>query len=71
MSQTSPQKTRSLIEKAVDEIRRIELLLKSLLNFAKPPQLQLLQTDVNDLLDKDHLLFTATPLPGRAGLPYR
>ena len=43
---------RSLIEKAVDEIRRIELLLKSLLNFAKPPRLQLLQTDINDLLEK-------------------
>ena len=43
---------RALIEKAVDEIRRIELLLKSLLNFAKPPRLQLLQTDINDLLEK-------------------
>jgi len=43
---------RSLVEKAVEEIKRIELLLKSLLNFAKPPQLQLLHTDINDLLDK-------------------
>jgi len=43
---------RSLIEKAVEEIRRIELLIKSLLNFAKPPRLQLLPTDINDLLDK-------------------
>jgi len=43
---------KALIGKAVDEIRRIELLLKSLLNFAKPPKLQLLQTDVNDLLEK-------------------
>jgi len=43
---------RSLIAKAVDEIKRIELLLKSLLNFAKPPQLQLMPTDLNDLLDK-------------------
>ncbi len=41
-----------LIGKAVDEIKRIELLIKSLLNFAKPPQLQLLPTDLNDLLDK-------------------
>ena len=46
------EEDRVLIEKAVDEIRRIELLIKSLLNFAKPPQLQLLQTDINDLLDK-------------------
>jgi PAS domain S-box-containing protein len=43
---------RSLVARAVDEIKRIELLLKSLLNFAKPPQLQLMPTDLNDLLDK-------------------
>jgi len=43
---------RSLIAQAVDEIKRIELLLKSLLNFAKPPQLQLMPTELNDLLDK-------------------
>jgi PAS domain S-box-containing protein len=43
---------RSLIAGAVNEIKRIELLLKSLLNFAKPPQLQLMPTDLNDLLDK-------------------
>jgi PAS domain S-box-containing protein len=43
---------RSLIATAVDEIKRIESLLKSLLNFAKPPQLQLMPTDLNDLLDK-------------------
>jgi len=46
------EEDRSLIKKAVEEIRRIELLIKSLLSFAKPPQLQLLQTDINDLLDK-------------------
>jgi PAS domain S-box-containing protein len=43
---------KALIGKAVDEIRRIELLLKSLLNFAKPPRLQLLPTDINELLNK-------------------
>jgi PAS domain S-box-containing protein len=43
---------RSIVVKAVDEIKRIELLIKSLLNFAKPPQLQLMSTDINDLLDK-------------------
>ena len=46
------QEDRSLILKAIDEIRRIETLLKSLLNFAKPPKLQLMPTDINDLLDK-------------------
>ena len=46
------EEDRSIVVKAVDEIKRIELLLKSLLNFAKPPQLQLMLTDLNDLLDK-------------------
>lgn len=46
------EEDRSLVLKAVDEIKRIETLLKSLLNFAKPPQLQLMPTDLNDLLDK-------------------
>jgi PAS domain S-box-containing protein len=47
-----PEEDRSILAKAVDEIKRIEMLIKSLLNFAKPPQLQLMPTDVNDLLDK-------------------
>ena len=46
------EEDRSLILKAIDEIKRIDVLLKSLLNFAKPPKLQLMPTDVNDLLDK-------------------
>ncbi|UCD77934.1 MAG: PAS domain S-box protein [Desulfobacterales bacterium] len=46
------EEDRSIVVKAVDEIKRIELLIKSLLNFAKPPQLQLMSTDINDLLDK-------------------
>ncbi|NIP23591.1 MAG: hypothetical protein GWO38_07160, partial [Phycisphaerae bacterium] len=41
-----------VISKAVDEIKRIEALLKSLLNFAKPPQPQLMAVELNDLLDK-------------------
>jgi two-component system sensor histidine kinase AtoS len=43
---------RALIVKAVNEIKRIELLIKSLLNFAKPPKLQLLPTNLNELLDQ-------------------
>jgi PAS domain S-box-containing protein len=46
------EEDRLIVVKAVDEIKRIELLIKSLLNFAKPPQLQLMLTDVNDLLAK-------------------
>jgi PAS domain S-box-containing protein len=46
------EEDKTLILKAVDEIKRIELLIKSLLNFAKPPELQLIPTELNDLLDK-------------------
>jgi PAS domain S-box-containing protein len=46
------EEDKSLIAKAVDEIKRIELLIKSLLNFAKPPEPQPMLTDLNDLLDK-------------------
>jgi PAS domain S-box-containing protein len=46
------EEDRFIVVKAVDEIKRIEQLIKSLLNFAKPPQLQLMPTDINDLLDK-------------------
>ncbi len=43
---------RGIVLKAVDEIKRIEALLKSLLNFARPPKLQLSVVDMNDLLDQ-------------------
>jgi two-component system sensor histidine kinase AtoS len=39
------------IMKAVDEIMRIELLLKKMLNFARPPELRLSETDINEILD--------------------
>ncbi len=37
--------------KVLDEIKRIEQLLKSLLNFAKPPKLQFLLTNVEEILE--------------------
>ncbi len=43
---------RAVVKKAVQEIKRIEMLLKSLLNFAKPPKPQLSATSLNELLDK-------------------
>ena len=46
------EEDRAIITQAVDEIKRIELLLKSLLNFAKPPKPQLTWVDINDILDK-------------------
>ncbi len=45
------EEDRDSVVKAVDEIKRIELLLKRMLNFAKPPELQLFVTNVNELLD--------------------
>ena len=39
------------IMKAVDEIKRIELLLKKMLNFARPPELRLSLANVNEILD--------------------
>jgi PAS domain S-box-containing protein len=47
-----PEEDRAIVVQAVEEIKRIELLLKSLLNFAKPPEPQLARVDVNDILDK-------------------
>jgi two-component system sensor histidine kinase AtoS len=69
---TIAEDDKALIGKAVDEIRRIELLLKSLLNFAKPPQLQLLPTDVNDLLEKTISFSLQHPsLPMKNSLPIK
>jgi two-component system sensor histidine kinase AtoS len=53
---------RAVLYKAADEIKRIELLLKSLLNFAKPPKPQLAVTDINDLLDKTIVFSLKNPL---------
>jgi len=47
-----PDEDRAMVSQAIDEIKRIELLLKSLLNFAKPPKPQLTLVDLNDVLDK-------------------
>jgi PAS domain S-box-containing protein len=61
-----------LIQKSADEIKRIELLIKSLLNFAKPPQLQLLPTDLNDLLEKTLSFSLNHPtLAGGATMPIK
>ena len=43
---------RAILHQAVGEIKRIESLLKNLLNFAKPPTPQLTVIDLNDILDK-------------------
>lgn len=55
------EEDRDLIVKSVDQIKRIELLIKSLLNFAKPPRLQLMLTDINDLLGKTIVFSLKSP----------
>ncbi len=42
---------RDLLFKVVDEIKRIDGLVKGLLNFARPPQPHFMPTDVNGVLD--------------------
>jgi two-component system, NtrC family, sensor histidine kinase AtoS len=46
-----PDEDRTVLNQAIDEIKRIEYLMKSLLNFARPPKPQLVRTDVNAVLD--------------------
>ena len=43
---------RSIMLRMAEEIKRIELLIKSLLNFAKPPKPQLMAANINNILDK-------------------
>ncbi len=50
--QSMSEEDKKIASKAINEIRRIELLIKSLLNFAKPPKPQLKVIDMNDILDK-------------------
>ncbi len=45
------EEDRSVLSKVIDEITRIEVLIKGLLNFARPPLPQLSHADVNSLLD--------------------
>ncbi|HTZ18016.1 MAG TPA: PAS domain S-box protein [Dissulfurispiraceae bacterium] len=42
---------RDVLMMVIREIRRIELMLKDLLNFARPPKPQLIMMDVNSILD--------------------
>lgn len=48
---TLAEEDRATLLKAIAEIRRIELLMKNLLNFARPPKPQFMAADVNKILD--------------------
>ena len=45
------QEDRSVLFKVIDEINRIDGLIKGLLNFARPPRPHFMETDVNSVLD--------------------
>jgi PAS domain S-box-containing protein len=46
------EEDRAIVLKAAEEIERIKLLLKRLLDFANPPKLQNIIVNINDILDK-------------------
>ena len=46
-----PAEDRSLLTKSIEQIKKIEALLKSLLNFARPPKPQFMAVDVNSVLE--------------------
>jgi two-component system sensor histidine kinase AtoS len=48
---TFTEEDKTVLLKVIDEVKRIESLMKGLLNFAKPPQLQFTTVDVNEILD--------------------
>lgn len=56
-----PAEDKTIVLKALGEINRIETLLKKLLNFAKTPEPQLTDVDINDLLDKTITPFLKHP----------
>jgi PAS domain S-box-containing protein len=50
--QNITEEDKTIVVQAIDEIKRIEFLLKSLLNFAKPPKPNPTLIDINEILNK-------------------
>ncbi len=53
---------KDFILKVIDQVRRIEILLKELFNFARPPKPNLMPVDMNDILDATISLAQKHPL---------
>lgn len=49
---TLSEEDKVLLLQVIDEVKRIELLIKSLLNFARPPKPQFMAVNVNNILDQ-------------------
>jgi len=55
------EKDKTVMNSTVDEIQRIESLLKSLLNYARPPKPEFHTISINDILDKTVALLFRQP----------
>jgi two-component system, NtrC family, sensor histidine kinase AtoS len=60
---------KEILARVIDEIKRIESLIKGLLNFARPPLPQFVNTDVNTVLDSvaSLVLQNQSRTPGASG----
>ncbi|HLA04630.1 MAG TPA: ATP-binding protein [Syntrophales bacterium] len=45
------EEERAILSQVIDEVQRVESLMKSLLNFAKPPKPQFLSLNMNDIME--------------------
>jgi two-component system sensor histidine kinase AtoS len=61
-STSLPKGNKDILLKVIEQIERIEVLLKSLLNFAQPPKPAFLYVDVNHVLDTTISLAEKHPL---------
>jgi signal transduction histidine kinase len=57
-----PEEDRDILQQSIEQIRRIEALLKNLLNFARPPKPQFMPMDMNGVLDATITLAQRLPL---------
>jgi signal transduction histidine kinase len=57
-----PAEDQTLLKKSIEQIKKIEALLKSLLNFARPPRPQLVAVDVNGVLESTISLAQRLPV---------
>jgi signal transduction histidine kinase len=62
-----PAEDRDILQQSIEQIRRIEALLKNLLNFARPPKPQFMPVDVNGVLDATITLAKRLPLFNSSG----
>ena len=64
---TLSEENTSVLVQVIDEIKRIETLMKELLNYARPPKSNFMSMDLNDLLEKVIGLLSQYPSFSRDG----